>query len=230
MENQNLLIVGASSGIGQSVHQLAKEKGYSIFTMGRQEFQSSGHIIFDARKPFIEIPDTWPTAFSGLIYCPGTINLKPIQRLSSDDFLDDFQVNVLGFVHVVQAMLPRLKKSEGASIVTFSSVAAQVGIGFHASVAAAKGGLQSLSISLAAELAPQKIRVNVIAPSLTDTPLAASFLNNQEKREAAGKRHPLNRVGNSKEIADLVLHLLGTQSSWITGQVFNIDGGLSKIR
>lgn len=230
MENQNLLIVGASSGIGQAFHQLAVEKGYSIYTMGRREVFSKGHISFDARNPNFEIPEEWPEAFAGLIYCPGTINLKPIQRLSAEDFIDDFQVNILGFVKVVQAFLPRLRKSNGASIITFSTVAAQVGIGFHASVAAAKGGLQALSIALAAELASQNIRVNVVAPSLTDTPLASTLLNNPEKREAGAKRHPLNKVGNPKEIAELVLLLVGKQSSWITGQVFTIDGGLSTIR
>lgn len=226
----NVLIVGASSGIGKEIWNQCTEKGFSVFTMGRQSLDSEGHIIFDALQPSFEIPDSWPQQFHALIYCPGTIQLKPITRLTSTDFIADFQVNVLGFVAVVQGFLPRLKKAEGAAIVTFSTVATQVGIGFHSSIAASKGGLQSLCLSLAAELAPSQIRVNVIAPSLTDTPLASQLLNSPEKREASAKRHPLNQIGNPSHLASLAITFIQPESAWVTGQVLTVDGGLSKIR
>ncbi|HRH35248.1 MAG TPA: SDR family oxidoreductase [Catalimonadaceae bacterium] len=227
---QTILVVGASSGIGEQIFNQAKANGIRVFTMGRQPVKSDGHLFFDASSPVPDLPADWPDSFSGLVYCPGTINLKPITRLTSADFLTDFQVNVLGFVSVIQAMLPRLRKANGSSVLVFSTVAAKIGMGFHASISAAKGGLQSLAISLASELAPLKIRVNVISPSLTDTKLAQNLLNTPEKREASAKRHPLQNLGNAGEIAATSLHLLGPESSWITGQIISIDGGMSSLK
>jgi NAD(P)-dependent dehydrogenase (short-subunit alcohol dehydrogenase family) len=228
---RNVLLVGASSGIGLSLHQQLKEEGLEVYTLGRQIVPGGNHQFFDASASGeLTIPDSWPAEFHTFIYCPGTIQLKPIQRLSRADFLQDFEVNVLGFVQVLQAILPRLKKAQGASVVVFSTVATQVGLGFHASVSASKGALESLALSLAAELAPAGIRVNVIAPSLTDTPLAGSLLNTPEKREAAGKRHPLGRFGSAEEIAAAARFLTSSEASWITGQVLTIDGGLSRLR
>jgi NAD(P)-dependent dehydrogenase (short-subunit alcohol dehydrogenase family) len=163
------------------------------------------------------------------VYCPGTINLKPFNRLTISDFQKDFQVNVLGAVQVLQTILPQLKK-EGASVVLFSTVAATLGMGFHASVAVSKAGVEGLTKSLAAEFATAKIRFNCIAPSLTDTPLAGNLLSTPEKREAADKRHPLGRIGTPEELAQAAIFLLSPQSSWITGQVWNIDGGMSAIK
>lgn len=227
---QNLLIVGASSGIGEQIFRQAKEKGIRVFTMGRRFVESDGHLFFDASSPSLDIPSDWPEYFSGLVYCPGTINLKSITRLTPNDFLSDFQINVLGFVSVIQAFLSKLKHADGSSVLVFSTIAANTGLGFHASISAAKGGLQSLAISLAAELASSKIRVNVIAPSLTDTPLAQNLLNSQEKREASAKRHPIQKVGSPAEVAKTALHLLGPDSGWITGQIISIDGGLGSLR
>lgn len=227
---RNVLLVGASSGIGLSLRKKLEEAGNQVFTMGRSTLEGN-HLPFDAASDQeITIPESWPAEFHGLIYCPGTIQLKPIQRLAKSDFLQDFQVNVLGFVHVLQAFLPRLKKAQGASVLVFSTVATQVGLGFHASISASKGALEGLALSLAAELAPSGIRVNAIAPSLSDTPLAGNLLNTPEKREAAGKRHPLGRFGTADELASAASFLTGPESSWITGQVLTIDGGLSKIR
>jgi NAD(P)-dependent dehydrogenase (short-subunit alcohol dehydrogenase family) len=149
--------------------------------------------------------------------------------LTAEDFLNDLRINCLGAVTAIQAALPALKKSGNASIVLFSTVAVAQGMPFHASIAAAKGALEGLAKSLAAELAPS-IRVNVIAPSLTDTPLAAPLLNSDAKREAAAKRHPLQRVGSAEEVAELVSFLLSDASKSMSGQIFRPDGGLSSIR
>ena len=136
----------------------------------------------------------------------------------------------MGAVSLVQKLLPNLKRAGGASIVLFSTVAAKLGMPFHTSVAASKAAVEGLAKSLAAELASSKIRVNVIAPSLTDTPLAANLLNTAEKKEAAGKRHPLQRVGTAEEMAQLVSFLLSDNSSWITGQVIGVDGGMGSLK
>jgi NAD(P)-dependent dehydrogenase (short-subunit alcohol dehydrogenase family) len=165
----------------------------------------------------------------GLVYFPGTITLKPFHQVSDEDFLDDFRVNCLGAAAVIRQALPALKAAPSASIVLFSTVAVAQGMPFHASIASAKGAVEGLALSLAAELAP-KIRVNVIAPSLTDTSLAGTLLNSEAKREAAAKRHPLQRVGDAADVAELAAFLLSDASAFITGQIFRPDGGLSSIR
>lgn len=227
---KNTLIIGASSGIGAAIFQKLQSGENRVFTAGRTIQKSAGHVHFDAETDPFVIPESWPDTFHGFVYCPGTINLKPINRLTRADFLLDYQINVLGFVTVLQTMLPRIKKANGSSVVVFSTVAAQVGLGFHASIAAAKGGLQSLALSLAAELASSHIRVNTIAPSLTDTPLAAHLLNTPEKIEASSKRHPLQRIGNVNDIASMAAYLLSNDASWITGQTLTIDGGMSRLK
>jgi 3-oxoacyl-[acyl-carrier protein] reductase len=151
-------------------------------------------------------------------------------RLSIDDFLADFNLNLLGAVKVIQGCLTRLKKSPtGSSIVMFSTVAVKTGMAFHASVASAKGAVEGLTRALAAEFAP-RIRVNAIAPSLTDTPLAENLLAGEDRRRAAAERHPLKRVGHPREIAQLAVHLLSDSGSWITGQILHVDGGMGSLR
>ena len=172
----------------------------------------------------------FPEVVDGLVYAPGSINLKPFNRLSTDDFKNDFEINVLGAVKCIQKLLPNLKKSESASIVLFSSVAAKLGMPFHSSISASKSAVEGLTKSLAAELSAQKIRVNAIAPSLTDTHLSSQLLSTPEKREASGKRHPLQRVGNAEEMAKITAFLLSADSSWITGQIIGIDGGMGSIK
>jgi NAD(P)-dependent dehydrogenase (short-subunit alcohol dehydrogenase family) len=181
---------------------------------------------FDALAP---APLELPPVLDGLVYFPGSITLKPFRRLSAEDFLTDYGINCLGAVSAIQSALPALKAAPAASIVLFSTVAVAQGLPFHASIAAAKGAVEGLARSLAAELAP-KIRVNVIAPSLTDTPLASPLLNTDVKREAAAKRHPLQRVGDPEHTAKLAAWLLSDDSAFLTGQTLRPDGGLSSVR
>lgn len=230
--SKNILIVGASSGIGLETAKSLLAKGYNIFSASRNQPDLAGitHITWDAQNSDSGVFATLPEEIHGVIYCPGTINLKPFHRLSQEDFKHDFQINVLGAVAVLQAILPKLKKADGASIVLFSTVAAKIGLGFHASIAASKGAIEGLTLSLAAELSSNKIRVNCVAPSLTDTPLAKNLLSTDEKKEASNKRHPIGRFGTSTDIANITTFLISDESSWITGQVLGVDGGMGSIK
>lgn len=156
--------------------------------------------------------------------------MRPFNRLTEEDFQADFQQNFLGAVRIIQKCLPALKKSKSASIVLFSTVAAKLGMPFHTSIAASKGAIEGFAKSLAAELAVSNVRVNVIAPSLTDTELAAQLLSTEEKRLASAKRHPLQRIGSPEDMAQMVEFLLSEKSSWMTGQIIGIDGGLGTIK
>lgn len=231
---KNYLVIGSGKGIGLRTAELLKNIGnvYAVSRTVTSELEALGVscIKLDVAKDSLETLDQMPDTLHGIVYCPGSINLKPFQRLSAQDFLSDFQQNVLGAVAVIQKVLPALKKAGGSSVVLFSTVAVGSGMPFHASIAASKGAVEGLARSLAAELASAQIRVNVIAPSLTDTPLAGTLLNTPEKKEAAGKRHPLQRVGTSDDMAKLTCFLLGDESSWITGQVIGVDGGLGNLR
>jgi NAD(P)-dependent dehydrogenase (short-subunit alcohol dehydrogenase family) len=231
MQQKNILLIGASSGIGLKLFEMLQSDGAKVYTAGRKPLESIGHLTWDAAgiEPFT-VPSDWPDAFDGLVYLPGTILLKPFNRLTANDFQNDFQVNVLGFVQCMQAMLPRLKKADGSSVVVFSTVAVKIGLGFHASISSAKGALEGLALSLASELAPAKIRVNVVAPSLTDTPLAAALLNTPEKSDASAKRHPLQRVGSADDMASAARFFLSDGASWITGQSLTVDGGMSRLK
>ena len=224
------LMIGGNTGIGLATAQLLAGRGDVLIAAARTAgpLEALGIPVqpFDALNPS---PLQLPTVLDGLIYFPGSISLKPFHRLTHEDFLNDFRINCLGAVAAIQSALPALKAAPNASIVLFSTVATAQGMGFHASVAAAKSAVEGLAISLAAELAP-KIRVNVIAPSLTDTPLANNLLNSDAKREAAGKRHPLQQVGNPEDIAALATFLLSDATKFITGQIFRADGGLSSVR
>lgn len=231
-ENKNILIIGASSGIGAVLAQRLTNQKANLFTASRTQnpATNSHHINWDVNLPVGDLFNTLPDTLHGLVYLPGTINLKPFHRLSVSDFQADFQINVLGAVAAIQANLSRLKKADGASIVLFSTVAAKIGMGFHASISTSKGAIEGLTISIASELAPSKIRCNAIAPSLTDTPLAKNLLSSDEKREASAKRHPIGRVGTPNDIAAMSQLLLSDDGSWITGQIIGIDGGMGSLK
>jgi 3-oxoacyl-[acyl-carrier protein] reductase len=231
---KNFLVIGAGKGIGLKTTEILK-RNHLVFAVSRNstpelEAQGVSVTIMDVSKETPDNIEGMPDTLHGLVYCPGSINLKPFQRLTTQDFLNDFQQNVTGAVAVIQKFLPALKKAGQSSIVLYSTVAVKAGMPFHASVAASKGAVEGLAKSLAAELASSGIRVNVIAPSLTDTPLAGNLLNTPEKKEAAGKRHPLQRVGTPEDIASLTCFLLGDESSWITGQIIGVDGGLGNLK
>ncbi len=228
--SKRILVVGASTGIGMETVRWLVEQGHQVQVATRdgaflQEWGVTVQSYDVLQGDALEVPES----LDGLVYAPGSIQLKPFHRLSDEDFLQDFQLNCLGAVRVLRAAMPALKAAESASIVLFSTVAVAQGMPFHASIAAAKGAIEGLTRSLAAEWAP-KIRVNAIAPSLTDTPLAEHLLNSEAKREAASKRHPLQQIGNASDVAALVGYLLSDASRFMSGQVLRPDGGLSSLR
>ena len=231
---KNILIVGAGKGVGIRTAELL-HNDCQLITISRSltselEVLNTKFYQLDVAKDNLDILNDLPETIHGVVYCPGSINLKPFNRLTSQDFLNDFHQNVLGAVAIIQKVLPNLKRANGASVVLFSTVAAKLGMPFHSSIAASKGAIEGLAKSLAAELASSQVRVNVIAPSLLDTPLAVFLINTDEKKEASGKRHPLQRIGTPNEIAHLVRFLISEESSWITGQIIGADGGLGSLK
>lgn len=230
---QQYLIIGASSGIGLELANQLAEAGHSVIGTYRSHKPETAHPRIQYHElNVLDLPlnlDFLPEELSGFVYCPGSISLRPFERIQAKDFESDYQLQVLGAIKIAQMIMPRLKKSANASILFFSTLAVQTGLPFHSQVAASKGAIEGLTRALAAEYAP-KIRVNCIAPSLTDTPLAASLLNTDPKREANAQRHPLKRIGTAADIAHLAAFLLSEKSSWITGQIFPVDGGMSALR
>jgi len=231
---KNILIVGAGKGIGLETAKLLASEN-KLITISRTltdqlNALNTNFYQIDVAKDSLDLLTELPEIIHGIVYCPGSINLKPFNRLSAQDFLTDFNQNVLGAIAIIQKVLPNLKKANGASIVLFSTVAVKLGMPFHASIATSKSAIEGLAKSLAAEFASSKIRVNVIAPSITDTPLAEFLLNTDEKKETLSKRHPLQRIGTANEIAQLVSFLLNDHSSWITGQIIGADGGMGSLK
>jgi NAD(P)-dependent dehydrogenase (short-subunit alcohol dehydrogenase family) len=230
----NYLIVGGSTGIGKAITKILASGGNDVYVVSRN---ASDRISDEPNvHPFdrdVTKEDTdWsflPEKLDGVAYCAGSINLKPFHRLKLQDFKNDFEINLLGVVNTLQNCMPALKKSEQASVVLFSSVAAQKGLTFHTTVSAAKGGVEGLTKALSAEWAPS-IRVNSIALALTDTPMAERLLNSENKREASNERHPLKRYGKPEDAAEMAAFLLSSKSSWITGQIIGVDGGMSSVQ
>jgi 3-oxoacyl-[acyl-carrier protein] reductase len=229
----NYVIIGGTKGIGlQLTKQLvASQNQVYVFSRnknGLEDHASLHYTALDSETENIDL-SSLPEKIDGLVYCPGSILLKPFARFTEQDFMHDWQLNVMGAVRIIQQLSPQLKKSDAPSIVLFSTVAVTIGMPYHSSIAMAKGAIEGLTRSLAAEFAP-KIRVNCIAPSMTDTPLAESFLSSEEKRLAIAKRHPLQRVGQPDELAALASFLLSEKAGWITGQIFHADGGMSSLK
>ena len=227
---KNILLIGGSYGIGL---ELAKELQLenNVFVASRTNENLNNlkvtHILFDATTDTLDISKL-PSVIDGLVYCPGSINLRPFRGLKIETFESDMHINFFSMVKVIQSILPQITASEQSSIVFFSSVAVKMGMPFHTSIAASKGAIEGFAKALAAEYAP-KVRVNVIAPSLTDTPLADKFLSTDEKREKSAQRHPLKRFGTTEDTAQMANFLLSEKSSWISGQIFPVDGGMSSL-
>lgn len=238
MQSKQIVIVGGSYGIGLGITRRCVAAGARVTVVSRTqgelgELESAVQWI--AGDALQDVPadgsasDWLPEVVDGFVYCPGSIQLGPLRGVSLSTLRDDFELNVLGAVKYLQLALLRLKKSSSASCVFFSTIAVAQGLPMHTSVAAAKGALEALVRTWAAELAPT-IRVNCIAPALTDTRLAAKFLSSDAKREAMAAKYALGRVGTIDDIAAAAEFLLGPDSSWMTGQVLHVDGGLSAVR
>jgi NAD(P)-dependent dehydrogenase (short-subunit alcohol dehydrogenase family) len=223
----NTLIIGGSTGIGAAIIQQLNAAGHRTISINRSGITEANEchacdVLNDDLPPL-------STPISSIIYLPGSINLKPFRSLKQEDFQNDFNINFFGAVRVIQKYQSQLTESSSPSIVLFSTVAVQTGMAFHASVAAAKGAVEGLTRSLAAEFAP-KIRVNCIAPSLTDTPLASRLTDSETKVNAAAERHPLKKIGRPQDVASLAVWLASDQSQFVTGQIFKMDGGMSSIK
>ena len=228
---KNYLIIGGSSGIGKAIREQLISSGNNVYATYFQNdtfATEENYFSLDVRS---EHPDLsfLPEVLDGFVYCPGAIDLKPFNRIKEASIIEDLNLQVMGAVRILQLILPKLKASGQGSVVLFSTVAVQTGFPFHAQVAISKGAIEGLTRSLAAEFAPT-IRFNAIAPSLTNTPLAEKLLSSPEKIEANGQRHPLKRIGEAEDIAEAACFLLTDKSSWMTGQILHVDGGMSSLK
>lgn len=232
----NFVIAGGSKGIGLELVRLLDSSADQVHVYSRsvgelQVTEKINHHVWDFTADDVQF-DELPEAIDGVAYCPGSINLRSFRALKPDDFRKDFEINLIGAVKFLQACLPGLKKGaaeQTAGVVLFSTVAVSQGLPMHASVASAKGAIEGLTRSLAAEWAP-RIRVNCLAPALTETPLTSRFFATPESREAMAAKYPLGRTGHPHDLASLAQFLLLPDASWITGQVIGVDGGMSKLR
>ena len=221
---KNIVIIGGSKGIGNAIllQQLESNQVYNISRntpdISHPNLKHYSLDVLQDALPDIENIDV-------LIYCPGSINLKPIGSLSIDDFRNDFEINVIGAVKTIQKYLPVLKKGSNPSIVLFSTVAAKLGMPFHASIATAKAGIEGLVKSLGAELA-SVVRINAIAPTITETSLSAGILRNDRMKENMMERHPMKNYLKAEEVASMANYLISDQAKSISGQVFEMDYGI----
>jgi 3-oxoacyl-[acyl-carrier protein] reductase len=230
---RDYVIVGGSKGIGSGISKALAAQGHRVTVLSRTPGVIEGipnvtHVPFDATQD--EVPlERLPPAIHGLAYCPSSLNLRSFRQLKPEMFRQDFEIHVVGAVRVLQAVLPALTTAAPSSVLMFSTVAFGQGMTAHASIAAAKGAVEGLTRTLALELAP-KIRVNAIAPAMTETPLTERFFTDPEKAKVFGEKYPLARVGTIDDIAAAAVFLLSPASSWITGQILGVDGGLSTLR
>ena len=227
---QNILIIGGSSGVGLSLVERLKNRFNIISTYNNNPITSIKNVTYQHYNVLTSDVEELnvPESLNGIVYCPGSINLKPFNRYSEKELLDDIKINVIGFLKILSSYKNKLLNGENPSVVLFSSVAATKGIPFHTQVAFSKGAIESVAKTLAAELAP-KIRVNVVAPSLLETPLSAKFLNTETKVENNIKRHPLKKIGEPSDISSVVDFLLSENAKWMTGQIIHVDGGISTL-
>ena len=227
---KNILIIGCNSAIGKEVIKLSTQQGDNIIATSRSPIDISVNqfIQLDPNGDLSDL-DSLPESIDGLLYCPGSISLKSIQRMDISDIREDLSINFEGAFNIIKKVLPNLKKDNGASVVFISSVAANTGMTFHSSIAASKSALEGFARSISAELAP-RVAVNCIAPSLTDTPMAEHLIDNEKKLKSSEEKHPLNTIGDPTRIATVIYNLFSAKDNWITGQTINIDGGLSTLR
>jgi len=227
---KNILLIGGSTGIGYELSKkLVENNNVFVSTRNTEIFEGT-----EIKTQKLNLDDDFdldwlPDQIDGFVYLPGTINLRPFKGIKPSSFIDDFNINVMGCVKILQKVLPRLQSSDNPSIVMFSTVAVKIGMPFHSSVSSSKGAIEGLTRSLAAEFAP-KIRVNAIAPSILDTPLAEKFLNSETKLENLRNRHPMKEIGSPKDISEVVKFLLEDNSKWMTGQIIPFDGGMSSVK
>jgi NAD(P)-dependent dehydrogenase (short-subunit alcohol dehydrogenase family) len=229
---KNYIIIGGSSGIGKEIVDLLEEEGHNIYaTYNNNPIEDRVNVKYmslDVTKDSLDL-DKLPEEIHGFAYCAGNINLKPFHRFKTEDFMEDFQLQVLGATKIIKELLPRFKQSGEASIVLFSTVAVQSGFSFHSQVSMSKGAIEGLTKALSAEFAPT-IRVNAVAPSLTNTNMASRFLNTEAKMKIQAENNPLKKVGEAKDVAQAAVYLLSQKSSWVTGQIMHVDGGFSTIK
>ena len=227
---KNILLIGGSTGIGYELSQKLKEDNNIFISTRNQDKFNHPNIKTNELDLDKEYETDWlPEHLDGFIYLPGTINLRPFKGLKPSVFIEDFNINVMGCIKILQKVLPKIQVAENPSIVMFSTVAVKIGMPFHSSVSSSKGAIEGLTRSLAAEFAP-KIRVNAIAPSILDTPLAEKFLNSETKLENSRNRHPMKEIGSPKDISEVVKFLLEDNSKWMTGQIIPFDGGMSSVK
>ena len=224
------VIIGGSKGIGKETAELLASEGHLVTVFSRTPYEGPAHSI--EWEEFDVLEDSWedqmPEDIDGLVYSVGSINLKPFRGLKPEVFEADFQLQVMGAVKALQAAYKNFNANSIPSVVLYSTVAVQRGMPFHATVSASKGAIEGLTRAIASEWAP-KARINCIAPSLTDTPLAGKLLSTPEKKEAMGNNNPMKRVGEANDIAEMTAFLLSDKSSWMTGQIIHIDGGQSVL-
>ncbi len=230
--SRRIVIVGGSRGIGAAVAKAALAEGNWVAVLSRTQpdFEVSQWLSWNALSTDTAVFSQIEGPIDGLVYAPGSILLKPFNRFTDADFEQDFRLNVLGAVRSIRTLLSQLKQSDSASIILYSTAAARIGMPYHASIATSKAAIEGLGKSLAAEYAAQKIRVNVLAPSLTNTDLANNLLATPEKQEASNKRHPIGRYGQPGDLAALTNFLLSPAAGWITGQIIAVDGGMSGVK